>query len=53
MLAKCEWGRDDYSLHIANLPEREEEAKPERPPEKGGKAKKPRDTTPSLFDRKD
>ncbi len=25
ILAKCEWGRDDYSLRIANLPSREEE----------------------------
>ena len=21
MLRKCEWGKDDYSLNIANLPE--------------------------------
>uniref|UniRef100_Q07U64 site-specific DNA-methyltransferase (adenine-specific) n=1 Tax=Rhodopseudomonas palustris (strain BisA53) TaxID=316055 RepID=Q07U64_RHOP5 len=24
ILAKCEWGRDDYSLQIANLPEKED-----------------------------
>lgn len=27
ILARCEWGRDDYSLRIAALPEREEDEK--------------------------
>lgn len=52
ILKKCEWGRDDYSLQIANLPEKEEPsdiAEPvvagaEKP--KRGKAK----TTLPLFD---
>ncbi|MCZ8270562.1 MAG: site-specific DNA-methyltransferase [Beijerinckiaceae bacterium] len=46
ILSRCEWGKDDYSLKIANLPEREpEEATPE--PAKSRKAKT---ATPSLFD---
>jgi adenine-specific DNA-methyltransferase len=52
ILKKCEWGRDDYSLQIANLPEKEEPsdiAEPvateaEKP--KRGKTK----TTLPLFD---
>ncbi|MCA3160347.1 MAG: site-specific DNA-methyltransferase [Burkholderiales bacterium] len=46
ILSRCEWGKDDYSLKIASLPEREpEDATPA--PAKPGKAKT---TTPSLFD---
>jgi adenine-specific DNA-methyltransferase len=46
ILSRCEWGKDDYSLKVASLPEREpEEAAPA--PAKSGKAKS---TTPSLFD---
>jgi adenine-specific DNA-methyltransferase len=46
ILSRCEWGKDDYSLKIASLPEREpEEATPA--PVKTGKAKS---ATPSLFD---
>lgn len=37
VLAKCEWGKDDYSLNVANL-----QPKPE-PENKGN-------STPSLFD---
>jgi adenine-specific DNA-methyltransferase len=52
ILKKCEWGRDDYSLQIANLPEKDlsgddaepTEAEMEKP--KRGKAK----TTLPLFD---
>lgn len=52
ILKKCEWGRDDYSLQIVNLPEKEESgdaaesvvAGAEKP--KRGKAK----TTLPLFD---
>jgi len=53
VLANCEWGRDDYSLNIAKLPERgdEPDAEPDTMPAKGRKPKKPRDTTPSLFDK--
>jgi adenine-specific DNA-methyltransferase len=45
VLAKCEWGKDDYSLNVANLPMAapvEEPAAPAR--------KKRRGTAPDLFD---
>lgn len=51
ILAKCEWGRDDYSLRIANLPQdsdREEMAEPEVEMEETGPAK-PKAVLP-LFD---
>lgn len=46
VLSKCEWGHDDYSLNVENLPmaEREEE-KP-----KSKKAKQPTSSTLGLFD---
>lgn len=52
ILAKCEWGRDDYSLQIANLPEEVKSKDPngsaedreERPQRRKSKAKLP------LFD---
>ncbi|TPI58239.1 site-specific DNA-methyltransferase [Mesorhizobium sp. B3-1-7] len=31
ILAKCEWGRDDYSLRIANLPEKVDSVEPAEP----------------------
>lgn len=51
ILAKCEWGRDDYSLRIANLPEKvasEEAAEPagDTDQRKRGKA----EATLPLFD---
>jgi adenine-specific DNA-methyltransferase len=46
ILSRCEWGKDDYSLKIASLPEREAEEAPSAPA-KPGKAKS---ATPSLFD---
>jgi adenine-specific DNA-methyltransferase len=51
VLANCEWGRDDYSLRIANLPERED-ATPEEEaaPEPKKRKTKPKDASPSLFD---
>ena len=60
VLKKCEWGHDDYSLEIRNLPLRLEEdltaksaesAKGEdrRPVRRFGKGKN-RDTGPTLFD---
>ena len=45
VLAKCEWGKDDYSLNVANLPMAapvEEPPAPARP--------KRRNRTPDLFD---
>ena len=30
VLNKCEWGHDDYSLNVANLPMAKEEAKIEQ-----------------------
>lgn len=48
VLSKCEWGRDDYSLNIANLPLAEDEDdEPAPPPKKRGR-KKAADE-PSLF----
>jgi len=54
VLRKCEWGHDDYSLEIKNLPaapptldEEEPEEKPAKPRRKFGKGK---DTGPTLFD---
>lgn len=46
VLSKCEWGHDDYSLNVENLPmaEREEE-KP-----KNKKSKQPASSTLGLFD---
>ena len=55
VLARCEWGHDDYSLNVANLPL----AEPEKPPltpalspqaGRGGKAgKRVANTGPDLF----
>ncbi|MBI1175763.1 MAG: site-specific DNA-methyltransferase [Sideroxydans sp.] len=51
VLANCEWGRDDYSLRISQLPLRDEEPEPAEAMAKPKKAKiKPADDTPSLFD---
>ncbi len=44
ILAKCEWGRDDYSLNIQNLPMAEEEEAEEA----GGKVQQSADNLP-LF----
>ncbi len=41
VLARCEWGHDDYSLNVANLPMAEPEPMPsEKPPENRGKTAK-------------
>jgi adenine-specific DNA-methyltransferase len=52
VLANCEWGRDDYSLRVSQLPEREDEdVEPVDTAAKRGKAKaKSISDTPSLFD---
>ena len=52
VLQKCEWGKDDYSLEIKNLPaapieEEEPEALPAKPRRKFGKGKT---VEPTLFD---
>lgn len=47
VLQKCEWGRDDYSLEIRELPMRPEEM--QAPPQRPGK-KKAQDNEPTLFD---
>ncbi len=57
VLKKCEWGHDDYSLEIRNLPKTPQPAapaenacvpeQPKRPTRKFGKGK---DTGPTLFD---
>jgi adenine-specific DNA-methyltransferase len=46
VLRKCEWGKDDYSLNIANLPEAPDEPNgsqtaPKEGRKKGGKAARP------------
>jgi adenine-specific DNA-methyltransferase len=41
VLRKCEWGKDDYSLNVANLPmaiPKEEEPEPDAKPAKGKRA---------------
>ncbi len=59
ILTRCEWGRDDYSLNIANLPLALEEAgvvgadSPEPPAasaKRGRKSKAKANIDPSLFD---
>ena len=48
VLSRCEWGKDDYSLNIAKLPERGPDPAPE--PEARTPAKKAKPAMPSLFD---
>ena len=55
VLKKCEWGHDDYSLEIENLPDappesielQQSDAEPTRPAKRFGKGK---DAGPTLFD---
>lgn len=53
VLARCEWGKDDYSLNVANLPmAKAEEPVPTEPPasaRKGRQRKKVETGTPDLF----
>jgi len=52
VLDKCEWGRDDYSLAIANLPQADVAdivPPPSAPPPKRGPARKGKAAAPSLF----
>ena len=49
VLARCEWGHDDYSLNVANLPMAKPEAEaPPTPPSPKGRGRKA-DVTPDLF----
>lgn len=48
VLSRCEWGRDDYSLRIAALPDRD--AEPAPPPDPAPKRRKARDDQPSFLD---
>ena len=52
VLARCEWGHDDYSLNVANLPMAEPECLSENP--STGKAKQgkrlPENTQGGLFE---
>lgn len=51
VLARCEWGKDDYSLNVANLPmaRPEEPVSPETPTGRGRRRKKVETGTPDLF----
>lgn len=54
VLANCEWGRDDYSLRIANLPtvatvDYEEPPPEQAPHSKGARRKSVPNTAPDLF----
>jgi adenine-specific DNA-methyltransferase len=51
VLANCEWGRDDYSLRVSKLPERENEPEPAENEVKPKRAKNRSADSPSLFDR--
>jgi adenine-specific DNA-methyltransferase len=51
ILAKCEWGRDDYSLRIANLPEKMDSEDGVEPGDDTGELKRRKaETTLPLFD---
>ncbi|SBV37652.1 Adenine specific dna methylase mod [uncultured Stenotrophomonas sp.] len=50
VLAHCEWGHDDYSLNVANLPVAQPEAPLLKPSLSGGKAQKAKAASgPDLF----
>lgn len=51
ILQKCEWGRDDYSLNIQNLPMAEEDDEPteDEAPKKGKRGGKAKPDTMDLF----
>lgn len=50
VLARCEWGRDDYSLNVANLPMAEPEPTSPPPAGKRGRGKKTSPAQATLFD---
>ena len=55
VLHKCEWGHDDYSLNVANLPQAPEpvpaltESETRLEPKQARRRRVLRDSTPSLF----
>ena len=51
VLARCEWGHDDYSLNVANLPmaAAEKEQPSPRPSPARGRGRRPASDTPDLF----
>ena len=50
VLSRCEWGHDDYSLNVANLPMATPEPKAPSPqPSPGGRGRKTLPRTPDLF----
>jgi adenine-specific DNA-methyltransferase len=50
VLARCEWGHDDYSLNVANLPMAEPQGKPPSPqPSPGRGGGKKAAPMPDLF----
>jgi adenine-specific DNA-methyltransferase len=50
VLSRCEWGHDDYSLNVANLPLAEQPATMPEPPKKGRKSKAAEPAQPGLFE---
>jgi adenine-specific DNA-methyltransferase len=50
ILSRCEWGKDDYSLQVASLPERESAPEPESTPKSAGVTRRAGDSQPTLFD---
>jgi hypothetical protein len=50
VLARCEFGKDDYSLKVANLPSAPTMVLADVPPPKPKKGRKP-DKGPTLFDK--
>jgi adenine-specific DNA-methyltransferase len=50
VLARCEWGHDDYSLNVANLPMAEPEPPfPPAPLPRAGEGRRPASGTADLF----
>ena len=51
VLARCEWGHDDYSLNVANLPmaQPEPKAPSPQPSPAGGRGRKAASGTPDMF----
>jgi adenine-specific DNA-methyltransferase len=54
VLRKCEWGKDDYSLNVANLPAAALAPQPAlKPVSKAGKKRSNGDAEPDLFSQED
>lgn len=49
VLARCEWGHDDYSLNVANLPMAQEDKHPSPRPSLKRRGSQAASTTPDLF----